>query len=307
MKFSVILPVRDDPDGLEVALRGLAEQTRRPDEIIIVNASNRPLARPDVAGLALQVVETGSALPGKARNSGARHAAHPWLVFLDAGVQPTPGWLDAFRLAAEQIPEPEVVYGCFVPRLRDDWDYAAAAVYLPPRQAPNAGSFPTTASLCIRRRFWRRIGGMNEDLRAGEDLLFFRSVADRHVVAVSAPDGLVLWELPAGPCAHYRRLRRYSRATWPTRLASQWQWPLLRMYAVALGAAFLSAVLHPVLFLPLVVLVAARILRNYGRRRRGLPGPLTWGRAIRVVTMTALVDAATLLGVWDDLRRRKSE
>lgn len=305
MRFSVIIPVRDDDEGLGVAMEGLHQQTRPPDEVIIVNASERSLVAPRDSTLPIRVVDCGPSFPGKARNAGARAAHHPWLVFLDAGVRPTPEWLDAFHRAAVQVPDAEVIQGCYVPNLCDEWDLAAAGVYLPPRPTPYAGNYPTTASLCVRRTFWDSTGGMAEELRAGEDLLFFRLIEDRPVRTVPAPAARVLWNLPKGPREHYRRLRRYSSATWPTELARSWQWPLLRMYAVV--GAIMSAIpwLHPALLPVVPALVLARIARNYHRRRNGLQHGLTPTRAVRLVAMTGLVDAATLSGVLDALSSRR--
>jgi hypothetical protein len=302
VKSSVIIPVRDDAAGLALALDGLRDQIRPPDEVLVVNASDEPLTLPPASTLPLRVAEAGPGFPGRARNVGALLATNQWLVFLDAGTRPAPEWLDSFHLIAEQRPDAELIYGCFVPVLRDDWDWAAAGVYLPPRSARDAGSYPTAASLCVRRDYWIRTGGMREDLRAGEDLLFFRDVSMRNVVAVVAPGARVSWALPAGPRAHYQRLRRYSAATWPTKLARQWHWPLIRMYAVAFAVAVATPPLHPALLVLLPGLAALRIVRNYLRRVASLPPPLTPSRALRIVAMAGLADAATLLGIWDVLR-----
>jgi glycosyltransferase involved in cell wall biosynthesis len=303
--FSVIVPVRDDPGGLEIALNGLQEQVHAPDEVIIVNASEEPIPQPDVSTLPLRVAQPGRAFPGKARNIGARAATHEWLVFLDAGARPIPEWLENFRLAADRSPAAQVIFGCYVPNLRDEWDWAAAGVYLSPRSAPEQGSYPTAASLCVRRRFWESSGGMAEDLRAGEDLLFFRDLEARRVPTATAPGARVVWDLPSGPRAHHLRLRRYSAATWRTELARQWHWPLIRMYAVALAIAFATPMLHPALGAVVPILVAVRLARNYRRRKPGLPRPLTSTRALRLAIMTGLVDAATFLGIWDSLIERQ--
>ncbi len=303
--FSVVVPVRDDPSGLNVTLDGLREQLHAPDEVIIVNAGEEPLAPIDIPTLRLRVAHSGRAFPGRARNFGAHVAAHEWLVFLDAGARPIPEWLESFRLAAERVPNADVIFGCYVPNLRDEWDWAAAAVYLSPRSAPEQGSYPTTASLCIRRRFWERTGGMAEDLRAGEDLLFFRDLEDRRVPTATAPGARVVWDLPCGAWAHHLRLRRYSAATWRTELARQWHWPVLRMYAIALAIAVATPLLHPAWATAVPALAAVRVARNYRRRKPGLPPALTSMRVLRLIVMTGLVDAATFLGIWDSLRRRQ--
>lgn len=70
MKFSVIIPVRYDAAGLEVALGGLRQQLHLPDEVIVVNASAEPLSPSDAPTLPLRVTEAGPSFPGKARNAG---------------------------------------------------------------------------------------------------------------------------------------------------------------------------------------------------------------------------------------------
>jgi hypothetical protein len=193
----------------------------------------------------------------------------------------------------------QVIYGCFRPRLIDDWDWAAAAVYLPPMPSDRLGSSPTTASLCLRRDYWQALTGMPEDLRAGEDLLFFRDLESRMPATATAESALVEWDLPSGPWAQYRRLRRYSAATWPTRLASRWHRPVLRMYAAALALIVAASLGHPALLVALPGLALLRIGRNYARRASGLPGTLTLGRAWRIGVATVLADAAMFAGIRD--------
>jgi hypothetical protein len=304
VNFSVIVPVRDDAPALDVALSGLRQQLHPPDEVIIVNAGAQPLARPMDVTLPLRIVEAGPSLPGRARNEGAKAARSEMLVFLDAGTRPVPGWLDSFRRAARETPDTQVIYGCFVPNLRNEWDCAAAGVYLPARVSPHVGSWPTAASLCIRRELWANTGGMPENLRAGEDLIFIRELQTRGVRAVHAADARVVWDLPSNACGHYRRLRRYSAATWTTDLARQWQWPVIRMYAAGAAALTILPVLHWSLLAVPPFLAVLRVARNYGRRRPGLSWRLTTGRALRLVAMTALVDAATFSGIWDAFCQR---
>ena len=147
---------------------------------------------------------------------------------------------------------------------------------------------------------------MPENLRAGEDLLFFREVEKSDALSAPAPGARVIWDLPAGARGHYRRLRRYSSATWPTELARRWHWRLIRMYGAALALVSNLPLLHPALAAVLPVLVAVRIARNYRRRMPGLAHALRAMRTLRLVFMTGLVDVATFVGIWDSLSRRQS-
>jgi hypothetical protein len=305
VKVTVVLPVRGDVKDITAALAGLAQQDSQPYEVLVVNAGCHPLS---TAGLPAQqvgvrILSLGPGFPGAARNLGVSTATTEWVALLDAGTEPAPRWLEAFRCAAAAHPDAEILFGSYQPHLRDEWDWAAAATYLAVPLDAAGNRAPTTASLCVRKATWQRVGGMREDLRAGEDLLFFREIAAAQIPTATVRDASVVWTLPRGPAAHFARLRQYSAATWPTPLRNQWQVPLLRMYGAGL-ALVLSGLAYQPLLVPAVALGAVRLLKNFLLRRRCLQGRLTPSRLSRLATMYILADLATLAGVWDCLQGR---
>lgn len=294
--MTIIIPARDDPTGLEKALQALVGQTSAQDEVIIVDTGREPIS-PTAAGTqGARVLRLGPAFPGAARNHGVRAARTPWVVFLDAGTEPVPGWLEAFRQALTANPNAQVLFGTYEPAIADEWDRAAALTYLAPPDDACGGRYPTTASICVRSEVWGLIDGMREDLRAGEDLLFFEAITARGLSIVEVPGARVRWDLPHGPSGHFRRLSRYSRATWGTSLARRWQFPLLRMYLAGLVVLLCAFAVNGSLAVLLPLLWIARLGRNLIRRRQYLRSPLGWGLWARVVGMALLVDAATLVG-----------
>jgi glycosyltransferase involved in cell wall biosynthesis len=269
--MTVVVPVRGDVTGLAVALAGLAGQDNQPAEVLVVNAGRHQLSPAALPAqkVRMRILTLGPAFPGAARNLGVSAARTEWIALLDAGTQPLPGWLRAFRRAATAHPDAEILFGSYQPKLSDDWDWAAAATYLAPPLDVIGNRAPTTASLCIRKGTWQRIGGMRDDLRAGEDLLFFQKIAASPIPTATVRDASVIWTLP-----------------------------LLRMYGAGSALILSGLAYHPMLALA-VALGAVRLLKNFLQRKCCLQGSLTPSRLSRLVTMYILADLATLAGIWD--------
>lgn len=99
-EVTVVVPVKDRPDGLRRLLLALAATTTGVGEVIVVDdGSTDPVACRAIADEhgARLIRHDRSTGPAAARNTGLA-AAHTELVaFLDSDVVPLPGWLDLLR------------------------------------------------------------------------------------------------------------------------------------------------------------------------------------------------------------------
>jgi glycosyltransferase involved in cell wall biosynthesis len=86
MNVSVVLPAHNAARWVESAIRSAAEQTRPPDEIIVVNdrSSDDTAARVASTGLASQILTTDFGNGAAARNAGILAARGEWIAFQDA-------------------------------------------------------------------------------------------------------------------------------------------------------------------------------------------------------------------------------
>jgi glycosyltransferase involved in cell wall biosynthesis len=314
MNVTVVIPVRDEALTIRRTLDELLAQSRRPDQVVFVDAGSRDGTADAIAGHPLAqivpvcVVRAGAAYPGQARNLGVAASDGDWLAFTDAGVRLSPSWLGALTGAAASHPEADAVAG--------DWDLDVTSTFTrcmalvsPPPEGPAAMRPPGVFSLLLRRAAWQRVGLFREDLRSAEDRLFLTRLAAVCRV-IRAPGRHARWRPPETARAAWRRFRTYARHNMRAGLFSEWQAPLLRRYAlVAAGTIALSlwmpiagALGGVVLWGLLLIARAAKALyANRGSERRSVV-PLA-ADLIRLVPLLALLDAATAAGTLDWLVR----
>lgn len=173
MKISLVVPFLNEEDGILDVLDGVEAQTVRPDEIVLVDAGSTDTTVAIIQRWATQrpnmritVLSKPGALPGAGRNHGVRHTQHEWVAFLDAGIRPSPQWLE--KLIDE------------VKRGRPGaWGTCRCVAHgtsgtLTVAYSLGQGSlahYVLPASL-FHKKVFQRIGFFREDLRAGEDTLW---------------------------------------------------------------------------------------------------------------------------------------
>lgn len=99
MRVSVVVPTRDRVAELLALLEALNRQTRRPDEIVIVDSSSLPLSQTGYAARMERTAPGATYLrsaPGvsRQRNLGARRATGDLIFFLDDDVLPRPDFIE---------------------------------------------------------------------------------------------------------------------------------------------------------------------------------------------------------------------
>jgi glycosyltransferase involved in cell wall biosynthesis len=316
LQISLIVPVRNEEESLARLVSSIRAQTRRPDEVLLVDGGSTDrtveLARELAAGdTRFRVVEAGQASPGRGRNVGADGARYPWLAFTDAGIGLDPEWLERLAEQVEGEPETEVVYGNFDPVTRTFFERCAAIAYVMPKTqhgeqgALTRGRF--IASSLMRREVWRRAGGF-PDMRAAEDLIFMERVEAQGARTRWAPRANVRWQLQPTLARTFRRFALYSKHNvWAGRQRF-WHYGIARQYVVALVFVVL-AVVHGAWWLVVPALgLAARAAKSVWRHRegRGLAWALNPLQFLCVALVILTVDLATFAGWARALKGRPS-
>ena len=141
---SVILTVLNEAQSLPTLLDSLADQTRQPDEVVIVDGGSRDgtpaLLRAEQARarLPLTVIERPGANISQGRNTAIAAAQGEIIAVTDAGVRLAPDWLERLVSPLEKLTgeeedptAPAVVAGFFKPDPHTLFEEAMGATVLP--------------------------------------------------------------------------------------------------------------------------------------------------------------------------------
>lgn len=174
---SIIVPTRDRPEYLDVALASIAPQARAAGAQLLVIDDAGPSAR--VRGLAerhraIYVAHPGPLGLNHARNTGIERSDGALLVFVDDDIRACPGWLDGLLAAASEEPQVDVFAGRIVARLEGPAPHSCGGESAPittlelgPRDVDC--DFAWGANMAVRRDALRRVGPFNETLPVGGD------------------------------------------------------------------------------------------------------------------------------------------
>ncbi|HML74100.1 MAG TPA: glycosyltransferase family A protein [Anaerohalosphaeraceae bacterium] len=185
MKISVVIAAYNAAATIERAVRSVLAQTRRADEILVVDDGSRD----DTAQIAGQIsksvlvvrqANTGSSV---ARNTGIEAASGDWIAFLDADDE----WLpDKLRLQEAFLDaNPELVWGYSNFFAAHSGIISKKAV-LPNRISDNdvfddylhaycGGLYAWTGTLLIQKRVFEKTGLFEPGMKRGQDTdLWFR-------------------------------------------------------------------------------------------------------------------------------------
>ena len=171
---TVVVPVRDRPQGLAETVAALAGVTAEGVAVVVVDdGSSEPVA----ADSATVVRRADPGGPAAARNTGWRSASTPIVVFLDADCVPIAGWLP--RLIAHFADEKVAAVAPRVVSIPGEGALSRYETLMSPLdlgsvearvRANTRISYAPTACLAVRRSALDATGGFDEQLRFGEDV-----------------------------------------------------------------------------------------------------------------------------------------
>jgi GT2 family glycosyltransferase len=233
LDFSVVIPTRDRPGELLVALQALTQleyPRDRWEALVVLDGGDEDQAeavRRRHPELPLDVIAQAQAGPAEARNTGAERARGRFIAFTDDDCVPRSDWLAALGRRLREAPG-ALVGGLTVNGLPDNRysqasQYVIDAVYRHYNEDPGCARFLTTNNLAVPAETYRELGGFDPSfpLAAAED----RDFCDRWHGAghplVYAPDAVVThlhrmtfrklarqqYNYGRG-ASHYRRARR---------------------------------------------------------------------------------------------------
>jgi GT2 family glycosyltransferase len=217
---SIVIPTRDRPSYLRVALASIAPQAAAADaEVLVIDdggpgAQTRALAARFGAGYVPHPRPQGLNV---ARNTGVARSGGDLVVFVDDDIRAEPGWLQALLHAADEHPSVDVFAGPIRPSLEGraprGCGREAPITSLELGEHDRDARHAWGANMAIRRSALERVGPFDVALEQGGDEQEWQ---ERHRRAGGAPVRYVaaagVEHRRAGPDARLRALARGAYA-----------------------------------------------------------------------------------------------
>lgn len=231
---TVVVPVRDDPDGVALLLDSLRAGDGVAEVIVVDDGSADPARLAAIVDAAAAPGDRGAGTPptqllrfeaslgpAAARNAGMARATSELVAFVDADCVVTPGWLDPLRwhlragdvaIVAPRVlaaPAREPGSGAALigryERFRSPLDMGDVPGPVGPGRP--IGYLPSAAML-VRADDVGRLGGFDETLRVGEDvdLVWRASEAD---LRVRYEPAAIVWHGARGDLVSWLRQRMF--------------------------------------------------------------------------------------------------
>lgn len=197
---AVIMTVKNDPDGCATTLESLLNQTRAPDEIVIIDGGSTDgtvsLIRSYAASNPrIRLIEAPGANIARGRNIGTAATNCKIIATTDSGCRAEQNWLESLIQPFEDDPDTEFSAGSYQidthTLLEEVVGLATMRGQLDPVDPEQFN--PSARSLALTKDLWTRVGGWPEWIYFSEDTLFDHKVRRLQAVWKFAGDAVVHW------------------------------------------------------------------------------------------------------------------
>jgi len=229
-KVTVVITIKNEEKTLSSLLLALEQQTRLPDEVVIVDAnssdgSQKILSQWKPSFSVKIIVQESHRSEG--RNIGIRHAKHDVIAITDAGCIPDKKWLE--ELLIPLLENRDVVSaGGYYPYYETSFQFACSYFFLVPPKYITEGFLPATRSMAFSKKTWEKVGGFQEDLASSEDYVFAKKIQKLQIPIAVQDKATVAWSPPK--TIYQFAFTIFSFARWDV-LGNVFRKKVLTMYA----------------------------------------------------------------------------
>jgi glycosyltransferase involved in cell wall biosynthesis len=300
VSISVVATVMNEADTIDAWLESLLGQSRRPDEVVLVDGGSTDGTVELIHGRAdgkVSVYAAPGATISQGRNIAIEHARGDIIAVSDAGTTLDRDWLANLVAPLEGDPAVGVGAGFYLPGGETAFERRLAAIITPHVAEVDPATFlPSSRSVAFRKEWWRRAGGYPEWLRYCEDLVFDMELRRVGARFEFVPAAVATWRARPTLRAFLRQYFRYARGDGHAKL---WLGRHLVRYSsygagLALLAAGRSRRWPRMLLLALVAAYLGPVVRRVQRHLP--PGPDRRAATALVPVVTVGGDVAKMLG-----------
>lgn len=219
LKFSLVTTCRNEMRSFARWKNDILEQTRPPDEIVVVDAFSDDGTAENLLAWGAEdkrlvvIQEKGAAAHG--RNVAIEHARYEHILSTDMGVRLAKVWCEELIKPFESDPAIEVVAGGTQIDLESIQSATARAEYYIENGGlyiPGPGFVIGNRSSAYLKHVWRELGGLPEDLTFySDDSVFGRQILQAGYRMAFAPKAMTYWARPSRLKQFWKESFNYGR------------------------------------------------------------------------------------------------
>lgn len=176
MKVSLITTVKNEEETIESFLESIFHQTRKPDEVIIVDGGSTDDTVSKIKSSKLKIKnlkvirKKGNRSVG--RNTGIKESLGPIIAVTDAGCILDSHWLERLTKPFEED-FADIVGGFYKPKTNGVFEKCLATYTSTMQNKLDKKNFlPSSRSVAFKKSSWEKVNGYPEHLNTCEDLVF---------------------------------------------------------------------------------------------------------------------------------------
>lgn len=225
LRISLITTTLNEEDSIDDFLNSLFDQTRMPDEIIIVdaNSTDETVKKINTFSKNFRKIPIKLyVLPGNrsvGRNEAVKRCSHQIIAVTDAGCYLKNDWLEEITKPFTCDESIDVVAGWYQPMAQTKWQKALTKVLNFKLEKINVNTFlPSARSVAFKKKVFYEVGGFDERYSYNEDTPFDLKLKKIGAKFFFQPKALVYWVIPNNYRHLYQTIWRYAYGDGEARL-----------------------------------------------------------------------------------------
>ncbi len=214
MKTSLVATVSNEEKTIDLFLKSISSQTKKPDEIIIVDAGSTDKTITKIKNwqkrLPIKLIIKPDANRSQGRNIAIKNAKYQIIAISDAGCILDPNWLEKITKPLQKR-QNFAIAGNYQPIAKTPFQeclaaYTCADIY----QKDKRYFLPSSRSIAFKKTVWKKVDGYPEKLNYCEDLVFDQKIKKAGFSFYFSPQAIVYWPQRETVIKTFRQFYNYA-------------------------------------------------------------------------------------------------